>query len=114
VGPAGSGKATTIGCMLFNYGAIDLLTMERFERGGVKTYDQAAKELTSLEVQPKFHTPKHHITLADISPSQADCAIIVLAADDLGHGISASEISRGVKKLIVLINKMYTLRPEPF
>jgi len=30
----------------------------------------------------------------------------VLAADDLGHGISASEISRGVKKLIVLINKM--------
>jgi len=106
VGPAGSGKATTIGCMLFNYGAIDLLTMERFERGGVKTYDQAAKELTSLEVQPKFHTPKHHITLADISPSQADCAIIVLAADDLGHGISASEISRGVKKLIVLINKM--------
>ena len=90
------------------------MTKEKFERGGVRTYDQAAKELTRPEIQPEFYTPKHHITLAGLSPSQADCTIIVLAADDLGHGISASEISRSVKKLIVLINKMYTLRPEPF
>jgi len=69
---------------------------------------QAAEELTSFEVQPSDYTSKNHITLADtysklllftsnnyldVTPRQADCAIIVLAADDLGHGISAKDIS---------------------
>lgn len=75
LGPKGAGKATTIGCMLFKvskaemqqpdiilivnqYGAIEMRTMDMFQREGIATYDQAANRLKRNGIAPAFETPK--------------------------------------------------------
>ncbi|KAH9212153.1 P-loop containing nucleoside triphosphate hydrolase protein [Leptodontidium sp. 2 PMI_412] len=106
-GPAGAGKATTTGCLLFKYGGIDMVTMERFQREGIGLYDQAARNLKSRGVQPSFHTPNFHVVVSD-DPSNVDCVLLVLPAGS-AHVDLAKELHGAAsqsKQIIVLINKM--------
>ncbi len=41
-----------------------MLTMQRFQQEGIRTYDQAAKNLKTLGITPTFDTPKHHVTVS--------------------------------------------------
>ncbi|KAG4421366.1 hypothetical protein IFR04_005549 [Cadophora malorum] len=106
-GPAGAGKATTMGCLLFKYGGIDMLTMERFQKEGIRLYDQAARDLKSRAVQPSFHTPNFHVVVSDGS-SKVDCVLLVIAVDsthvDAGKELAAA--AGQAEHIIVLINKM--------
>jgi hypothetical protein len=100
-----------------------MMTMQRFQQEGVRTYDQAARKLKSLKIAPSFDTPKHHITIvgayielvqnepgfnkmSDVSASEADCTIIVLSADTVAHGVAAQSLFAAAKQPIILINKM--------
>jgi hypothetical protein len=40
-----------------------MLTMQRFQQEGIRTYDQAANNLKSQNIAPSFDTPKHHVTI---------------------------------------------------
>jgi hypothetical protein len=40
-----------------------MLTMQRIQKEGIRTYEQAAKNLKSLNVTPEFDTPKHHVKI---------------------------------------------------
>ncbi|OAF56660.1 translation elongation factor EF-1 alpha [Pseudogymnoascus destructans] len=82
------------------------MTMQRFQQEGVRTYDQASRKLKSLKIAPSFDTPKHHVTIVDVSASEADCTIIVLSADTVAHGIAAQSLFAAAKQPIILINKM--------
>jgi len=106
LGPSGAGKATTIGCMLFKYGAIDMMTMDKFQREGIETFEQAANRLKSDGIAPAFDTPKHHVTVLDSASSQADCAILVLPADVSSSEVVLKHLSGGARKLVILVNKM--------
>jgi len=116
LGPSGAGKATTIGAMLFNYGGIDMLTMERFQAENIRKYDEATKKLRSLNIVPNFVTPKkHHVVVSDSETTQADCALLVLDVVTLtrpGTFDLAQEVARArrhAKEVIVLVNKMDTI-----
>ncbi|KAH8599519.1 P-loop containing nucleoside triphosphate hydrolase protein [Bisporella sp. PMI_857] len=106
IGPNGAGKATTIGCMLFKYGGIDLLTMERFQHKGITTYDGATRNMKSLNIQPSFHLPSYHVTISDTSVGEADCAILVLSANTKAEEQVVKQAIGAAKRLIILVNKM--------
>ena len=150
--PPEAGRSTTIGCMLFKvglkmpasyhspltiyqYGGIDLLTMQRFQQGGIQTYDQAARNLKALKITLTFDTPKHHVTISsmyawawgkskltsilDANTVQADCAIVVLSvhaltAENSSVVTSIFDNTSNAKQLIILINKMLTLILDAF
>lgn len=38
--------------------------MQRFEGEGIRTYDQATRNLRSLNIMPNFDTPKHHVVVS--------------------------------------------------
>ena len=37
--------------------------MEKFQRDGIKTYNQVAIELKCEGIAPAFYTPEHHVTV---------------------------------------------------
>ncbi len=37
--------------------------MEKFQKQGVRTYDQVMKQLRAMDITPSFTTPKHEITI---------------------------------------------------
>ena len=102
-----------------------MVTMQRFQQEGIKTYEQAAKNLQSLKIAPTFDTPKHHVTVigkymwakdlkrilietADESVGVTDCAIIVLPADSAAveGAFKDQQLVSAAKQLVVVINKM--------
>jgi len=94
---------------LFKYRGIDLITIENFEKEGVRTYDQASKRLKGLNMPLNFDTPKYHVSILDGHPAEADCAIFVVAPDTLPQVNEYHGLPDGLshaKQLIVLINKM--------
>ncbi|MCJ1384091.1 hypothetical protein MMC17_007207, partial [Xylographa soralifera] len=111
----GVGKATLIGNMMFKYGGIDLMTMQEFEKEGIRTYDRACEKLKGLPTPLNFDTPEYHVTLLDGQPAEADCVIFVVAPDFLPQ----AEKDYGIwtrlthaKELILLVNKMCGAFPE--
>jgi len=109
-GAPGGGKATLIGCMLFKYGGIDMLTMQSFQQEGIRTYEQAANNLKNLKIAPNFDTPKHHVTVHETSDGLADCTLLVVPADQPSEneGIPKGLLSNA-KRVIIIINKMDTI-----
>ncbi|KAL9121973.1 MAG: hypothetical protein Q9187_001472 [Circinaria calcarea] len=65
-------------------------TMEKFQRDGIKTYNQVAIELKS----------------EDATSGQADCAILVLSADIPSIEEVLNDCFDAASTFIILINKM--------
>ncbi|KAL2071243.1 hypothetical protein VTL71DRAFT_12478 [Oculimacula yallundae] len=107
LGPAGAGKATALGCLLFKYGGIDMLTMERFQRDGIKSNDQAARDLKSRGLERGFYIPNSHVLISDGS-SKVNCVILVIPAASGSVEFKKEFDTAAVysKKIIVLVNKM--------
>ncbi|KAK0102358.1 translation elongation factor EF-1 alpha [Cadophora gregata] len=107
LGPAGAGKATAIGCILFKFGGIDMLTLERFQKEGIRLCGQAARNLKSPGVQPSFDTPNFHVVVSDGS-SKVDCVLLVIPADSAQSHLEKELdiVADAAKQIIVLINKM--------
>jgi len=81
-----------------------MLTMQRFQMEGIRTYDQATKNLKSHNIAPEFDTPKHHVTVSDAG--SADCAILVIPADAPASGEGFKHLFSVAEELIIVINKM--------
>lgn len=111
VGPAGVGKATSIGCMLFKYGGIPMDVMEVFQRDGITKYDQVPAKLAALKVVPTFDIPKYHVIILDSSSDKkADCTILVISPDKLlGNANCDMKSMMAIQesdRIIILLNKM--------
>ncbi|HLD40256.1 MAG TPA: translation elongation factor EF-1 subunit alpha [Candidatus Nanoarchaeia archaeon] len=136
IGHVDHGKSTTVGRLLFDSGNVDEQTMrklkEKAEQLGKKGFEFAFVMDTLKEEQERgvtidlshkrFETPKYSFTIIDApghrdfiknmitGASQADCAVLVVAAND---GVNAQTIEHlrlskifGVGQLIVAVNKM--------
>ena len=136
IGHVDHGKSTTVGRLLFDSGNVDEQTMrklkEKAEQLGKKGFEFAFVMDTLKEGQERgvtidlshkrFETPKYSFTIIDApghrdfiknmitGASQADCAVLVVAAND---GVNAQTIEHlrlskifGVGQLIVAVNKM--------
>ncbi|KAI9145772.1 elongation factor 1-alpha [Paraphysoderma sedebokerense] len=143
IGHVDSGKSTTTGHLIYKCGGIDKRTIEKFEKEAAdigKGSFKYAWVLDKLKAERergitidialwKFETPKYYVTVIDApghrdfiknmitGTSQADCAILIIAAGtgEFEAGISKDGQTRehallaytlGVKQLIVAINKM--------
>ncbi|PVH89214.1 hypothetical protein DL98DRAFT_508323 [Cadophora sp. DSE1049] len=81
--------------------------MERFQKEGIRLYDQAVRDLKSRGVQQSFHTPNFHVVVSDGS-SKVDCVLLVIPVDST-HVDFKKEFDGAAgqaKQIIVLINKM--------
>merc|ERR1712058_27444 len=147
IGHVDSGKSTTTGHLIYKCGGIDKRTIEKFEKEAAELGKGSFKYawvLDKLKAERergitidialwKFETPKYQVTVIDApghrdfiknmitGTSQADCAILIIAAGtgEFEAGISKDGQTRehallaytlGVKQLIVAINKMDTTK----
>ncbi|KAK7179757.1 translation elongation factor EF-1 alpha [Paraphaeosphaeria sporulosa] len=147
IGHVDSGKSTTTGHLIYKCGGIDSRTIEKFEKEAAELGKGSFKYawvLDKLKAERergitidialwKFETPKYYVTVIDApghrdfiknmitGTSQADCAILIIAAGtgEFEAGISKDGQTRehallaytlGVKQLIVAINKMDTTK----
>merc|ERR1712000_541281 len=147
IGHVDSGKSTTTGHLIYQCGGIDKRTIEKFEKEAAELGKGSFKYawvLDKLKAERergitidialwKFETPKYFVTVIDApghrdfikniitGTSQADCAILIIAAGtgEFEAGISKDGQTRehallaytlGVEQLIVAINKMDTTK----
>merc|ERR1711967_142879 len=147
IGHVDSGKSTTTGHLIYKCGGIDKRTIEKFEKEAAelgkgsfkyawvldKLKSERERGITIDIALWKFETPKYYVTVIDApghrdfiknmitGTSQADCAILIIAAGtgEFEAGISKDGQTRehallaytlGVKQLIVAINKMDTTK----
>jgi elongation factor 1-alpha len=143
IGHVDSGKSTSTGHLIYKCGGIDKRTIEKFEKEASEMGKGSFKYawvLDKLKAERergitidialwKFETPKYYFTIIDApghrdfiknmitGTSQADCAILVVAAGagEFEAGISKEGQTRehallaytlGVKQMIVAVNKM--------
>jgi len=136
IGHVDHGKSTTVGRLLFDSGNVDEQTMRKLKekaqmlgKGGFEfafvmdTLKEEQERGVTIDLSHKrFDTDKYYFTIIDApghkdfiknmitGASQADCAVLVVAAND---GVNAQTIEHlrlskifGVGQLIVAINKM--------
>jgi elongation factor 1-alpha len=143
IGHVDSGKSTTTGHLIYKCGGIDKRTIEKFEKEAKemgKASFKYAWVLDKLKAERergitidialwKFETQKYYFTIIDApghrdfiknmitGTSQADCAVLVVAAGqgEFEAGISKNGQTRehallaytlGVKQMICVVNKM--------
>jgi elongation factor 1-alpha len=143
IGHVDVGKSTTTGHLIYKCGGIDKRTIEKFEQEAAeigKASFKYAWVLDKLKAERergitidialwKFETSKYYFTIIDApghrdfiknmitGTSQADCALLVVAANtgEFEAGISKEGQTRehallsytlGVRQMIVLVNKM--------
>jgi len=143
IGHVDSGKSTTTGHLIYKCGGIDKRTIEKFEKEAAELGKGSFKYawvLDKLKAERergitidialwKFETTKYYVTVIDApghrdfiknmitGTSQADCAILIIAAGtgEFEAGISKDGQTRehallaytlGVRQIIIAINKM--------
>merc|ERR1711964_777553 len=148
IGHVDSGKSTTTGHLIYKCGGIDKRTIEKSEKEAAELGKGSFKYAWVLDKPKaerergitidialwKFETPKYYVTVIDApghrdfiknmitGTSQADCAILIIAAGtgEFEAGISKDGQTRehallaytlGVKQLIVGINKIDNTEP---
>ncbi len=136
IGHVDHGKSTTVGRLLFDSGNIDEQTMRKLKekaeelgKGGFEfafvmdnLKEERERGVTIDLAHKKFDTDKYYFTIIDApghkdfiknmitGASQADCAVLVVAAND---GVNAQTVEHarlskilGVGQMIVAVNKM--------
>jgi len=148
IGHVDSGKSTSTGHLIYKCGGIDKRTIEKFEKEAAEMGKGSFKYawvLDKLKAERergitidislwKFESVKYYVTIIDApghrdfiknmitGTSQADCAVLVVAAGtgEFEAGISANGQTRehallaytlGVKQMICAINKMDSTEP---
>jgi len=136
IGHVDHGKSTTVGRLLFDTGNVDEQAMRKLKekaqqlgKGGFEfafvmdnLKEEQERGVTIDLAHKKFFTDKYYFTIIDApghrdfiknmitGASQADCAVVVVAAND---GVNAQTIEHlklskifGVGQLVVAVNKM--------